>query len=341
MSPKHNASLRISSLILRAEVSIPPPEGPARQHRCCTEGIEAIRSAKRSYGKALRKLDYLVPGAIAKFPQSFPGILMTPRMLARTIGQRKVQQWFDWHHQFTQSLNPARDDSKSRKLLWESAEQDARASLKSATHAYNWLEDLSFDLPGDAIISLDDSVKVRDFILEDAINEAHSYIHRTGELVGGIFGCRIKHDGEIWRTECPVSIAHLRFGFSPGMLVRHLCNICGFDPGDCEHVFGDEYATVVAKFEGSCNVCTSSKECEHHPGSKIRLNAFEMYVGLDLQEVSMVVRPRDPLARTTSRGIDDEELIEFFGFLPSSESPLLCHECMFPCAGFRKLPQRS
>ncbi|HEU5033061.1 MAG TPA: hypothetical protein VFV01_49655 [Spirillospora sp.] len=259
-----------------------------------------------------------------------------PRERGISYGKQRVEQWFSWH----QRLKAVGIRTKANESTWGQAEQNARESLRHAVAAYNWLDDLTFELPSSVEILFDDDVKTRTFILGDAITEAHDLVHRTGELVGGIFGCRLKHDKGDWKSECQVSISHLRFGFSPGMLVRHLCNVCGVDPGDCDHEVGEEYMSTVSRFEGHCNVCNKA-ECGHLVGSTIKLVACEMNAGIDIHEVSLVARPRDPLARLSSRGIDDEELIDFFGFLPAPDAHLLCHECMYPCAGFKYLPDHQ
>ncbi|WP_157407778.1 hypothetical protein [Actinomadura atramentaria] len=336
MSDRAPASSKISSLILRADVRIPPPKGPARQQQCCIEGVNAIEKAKRAYGRALGELDRLFPGVIAQLPQTPPGVNKIPRGHGRSYGKQRVEQWFSWHYR----LKAAGIRTKANASTWRQAEQNARESLKHAVAAYNWLDDLIFDIPPSSEILLDCDVKTHIFILDDAITEAHDLVHRTGELVGGIFGCRLKHDKGDWKSECQVSISHLRFGFSPGMLVRHLCNVCGIDPGDCDHEVGEEYMSTVNRFEGHCNVC-SKAECSHIIGSAIRLVACEINTGIEIQEVSLVARPRDPLARVSSRGIDNEELIDFFGFLPDPAAHLLCHECMYPCAGFKYLPDHQ
>ncbi|MGC4956046.1 hypothetical protein ACLQ2P_22710 [Actinomadura citrea] len=330
MNRSKPGSIRISSLILRAGVPIPPPKGPARQQQCCGEGLDALQNAKRSYGKALRQLDGIRPGVMEELPRTQPGVSEVPRGLAKTVGQQRVEQWSKWKHVF----DVTRSASQNIEPSWKLAEENAREALKSAVNAYNWLDDLTFELPRNASIYFDDGKKTFDFLLEDVICDAHDLVHRAGELVGGIFGCIIKNNKGEWKTSCQTSIVHSRFGFSPGMTVRHICSICGIDPGDCDHIFGDEYLAAVAKFNGQCNVCNKSA-CNHIIGEMCSLKAFEIYTDIEsVREISIVARPRDPLARMTARTIDDEKLMDLLGYLPSADALVLCHMCMLPCTGF-------
>lgn len=64
------------------------------------------------------------------------------------------------------------------------------------------------------------------------------------------------------------------------------------------------------------------------------MRAGRSIVEADLHEVSIVSRPRDPLARIESINCEDDRMSEHFGFVPSPDSMLLCHDCMYRCTGF-------
>lgn len=63
------------------------------------------------------------------------------------------------------------------------------------------------------------------------------------------YGCRYaSNDAGQYEQHCPVSLAHLRFGFSPEMVVGGvLCSICGQDPVGCEHIVGRGYTVTCEK----------------------------------------------------------------------------------------------
>lgn len=64
------------------------------------------------------------------------------------------------------------------------------------------------------------------------------------------------------------------------------------------------------------------------------MRAGRSIVEADLHVVSIVSRPRDPLARIESIDCEDGRMSEHFDFVPSPDSMLLCHDCMYPCTGF-------
>jgi hypothetical protein len=70
-------------------------------------------------------------------------------------------------------------------------------------------------------------------------------------------------------------------------------------------------------------------------GQVYQVRAGRSIVEADLHEVSLVPRPRDPLARIESINCEDDQMRRRFGFVPPPDSMLLCHDCMYPCMGFR------
>ncbi|GII32301.1 hypothetical protein Pmi06nite_57430 [Planotetraspora mira] len=224
--------------------------------------------------------------------------------------------------------------------LWECAEDDARIALKSCIDAFNWFEDLLWDLSPDHRIDFMSKERSVDPIsvvtLGRLVDDAHAWAHRAGELVGGIFGCRMTHDGQDWQDECALSLMHVRLGNSVGMTTNYVCSICGVVCWDCDHEPGNNYFIIATRDEEVCNICRDAQEvCTHTVGSTYDKRAEPTMQVLELREISLVPRPRDPLARIKGRGIDETDLIDYFGFAPPSDANLLCHKCMYTCEGFR------
>ena len=123
---------------------------------------------------------------------------------------------------------------------------------------------------------------------------------------------------------------------SPGFFAPRHCSICGGDISDldCEHEPGRMYSKVAAReADDSCTVCGVVDCLNHVPGSAYATMAHATVREADLDEISIVPRPRDPLAR-----LDGVELpAEAVATLPGSDRPdtvLQCHRCISPCTGF-------
>ncbi|QQQ74794.1 hypothetical protein IOD16_27155 [Saccharothrix sp. 6-C] len=192
---------------------------------------------------------------------------------------------------------------------YRAAESAARNALDAAVSAYNFLED------------------------HPLADIAHQHAHAVGEFVGGIFGCWIRmYDGVYW-DECPATLMHHRWGFSPGYTSRRLCSICFEDIDDCPHLIGQKYEMIAARDDqGRCNCCGWT-DCSHVPGQSVEVNPVAIHGDIDLEEVSMVSRPRDPLARPTRISLDVEALGAVLD-LDSSEGILRCYRCVNSCEGF-------
>jgi len=222
---------------------------------------------------------------------------------------------------------------------WANAEEAARAALTGAVSAFHWLDDVAYDLDGGALIDVDsftgpDARRVWGYVsVFELVDRAHELAHLTGELVGGLFGCRLIHDGHEWTKRCPLSLMHIRLGHSPGMTVIYACGICGQDPSECDHELGRAYEVAAESSDGHCNVCYQIT-CEHAIGHVYRKLAGRTIIEGDISEVSLVPRPRDPLTRITSIGGVDEQMRKRHGFIPSPDTVMLCNDCMYPCTGF-------
>jgi hypothetical protein len=213
------------------------------------------------------------------------------------------------------------------------AEHHARAALQAICNAYNYLDDLTHDYPGSLVEVKSGEMKA----LEDLLDHCHGLIHRYGELVGGLFGCYLEHKDDGWYDGCLVSLLHLRFGNSTGFTARYICVICGAAAGDCDHHPREKYPRMAqVTSNGYCDICVDSCQ-DHQPGVTYEVQAGFRLADIDVLEVSMVSRPRDPLTRITQRSVDPQMIVDRLGRLPEPGEPVLCHACMYPCDGFRHL----
>jgi hypothetical protein len=267
------------------------------------------------------------------------------RDVAKRIGRYRVKHWFRVQHRMRDRERLLEDDGlRLFQAERNGAEELARAALDAAVTAFNLLDDLAFDydLSNNFELFHDEPFERRSqFVnLGDVIDQAHSMVHRAGELVGGLFGCALKHTDRGWFDACPTQLMHVRLGQSPGMIVKLACSVCNSDPGDCPHKLGEVYDAVAARHGDQCTICGESEQCGHTVGSVYPTVAGVLHRDLELREVSLVPRPRDPLARIKERSIDPQELIDQFGRVPDSRASLRCHGCMYPCEGVRRETDR-
>jgi hypothetical protein len=341
--------LRIGGRVARYNVPLPPPAGPARTEFCIIEGVRALNAGRRKYGQALIGVGAHFPRRLADLPPKYPLHEQHSELWSRRLGRARGRAWFRLRNQID-DLDDAARTLGARHLgrAWAGAESAARSALEAAVAAFNWLDDVAQDLDESISIDVDSfscATGIRGWGLVTTgalLDQAHNLAHLAGELAGGLFGCRLVHDGEEWTKRCPLSLMHIRLGNSPGMTVRYSCWICGQDPAECDHEPGKAYNVVAAHSNGECNICrfSDSDSCEHIVGQVYHVRAGRSIVEADLHEVSLVLRPRDPLARIESINCEDDRMRGRFGFVPSPDSMLLCHDCMYPCTGFsgRDLP---
>jgi hypothetical protein len=195
-------------------------------------------------------------------------------------------------------------------------EQRARAALDAAVDAFDHLEDT------------------------DLAAEAHALAHTVGELVAGLFGCRAERDGDRWFDVCRLSLMHLRVGGSPGFVARRYCSVCDGDLAECPHQPETAYQKVAAHHsDGSCTVCDDADCAAHVPGTVYLVHAHAVVRHVDrLDEISIVARPRDPLARPTGVEIPAREVAALSG----NDAPnaiLHCERCTSPCTGFTSVEE--
>lgn len=165
-------------------------------------------------------------------------------------------------------------------------------------------------------------------------DRSHTELHVAGDIVGGLFGCVLEFD-DGWFDTCPTSLAHIPLGNSIGFDAAYACTVCQQDPSECEHFLGKVYAVTARPLDGGeCSVC-SELTCIHEIGAEYRVSAGRTIVNAHIREISLVNRPRDPLARITAREVDAKELEGLLGHVPTGEDRVLDHTCMACCEGLR------
>ena len=321
---------------------LPPAAGPARTQWCVEHGLRALAESRKSYGAALRQVISHLPNGPDDLPAGYPLHVLHSRESALKIGRSRVRWWFGLRNQ----LNILDEKLQTGGMqhfggVWRAAEKAARSALQGAADSYNWLDDARHDL------SLGQLVDVGSFIgrsatprsLDDLIDLSHAAVHNVGEVVGGLFGCPMEYEDGRWYDKCIVALTHLRFGNSAGLWMRYECAVCRKDPGDCEHEPGISYPVqAVLTAGGSCSICGSAQCLVHQPGTTYEVVARAKLADPKLREVSLTPRPRDPLARISSRSVENRDLRAVLGRLPEPDEVVLDHGCMYPCQGFSEMP---
>jgi len=166
--------------------------------------------------------------------------------------------------------------------------------------------------------ALQAAVNAYNYLADDPLAEiAHATLHAIGRLVGGIHICEIfKEDGR-WIDTCPVSLAHCRFGLSAGFDGRWVCSACqvDFNSDECPHIPGDTFVTTAGEtqFVGS------------------------LMVEGEIDEVSLVACPREPLARFFAIEMLPEEMqeaVEGGSIVLTGPGRARCLRCLADCTGF-------
>jgi hypothetical protein len=299
---------------------------------CIQDGMEALAAANRSHGESLVRLGPLLPlGGWRNAPSSL-GLEQegTGGALA-TVGEARVERWFA----LAKGLHGRREQARLVGARWvarelRDIEDRLRSGLRSAAAAYNFFDDVRWDLPGSTMIEHAGQEVGR---VDELLGESHRLAHALGDLIGGLFGCVIVHDDGGWYDECVSSLLHVRYGNSMGFTARHECSICRQDFSGCDHLRQASYPITVARDEaGLCTVCGEA-HCEHIDGTVIDVTARTTMTDIKLHEVSMVPRPRDPLARISAREVDIDNLIAHLGYPPEPHHRVLDHGCMYQCHG--------
>lgn len=214
------------------------------------------------------------------------------------IQVEKRSRWADFRRRMDQSTLDA-------------VEPKIEKSVKSAVDALNYLED------------------------HDLRDEAHAAIHRAAFVRRGLFGCPILlRDDEYW-TACPINISHLRIGVSAGLVSNFECSVCGDLVEECAHIMGKLYPKAVGRsIAGACNICEAFV-CEHINGETLLVRAHASARSIKTEEVSIVARPRYPLARIVEQSMEMGELHDDPLVKQAAErGHLNCDVDLGPCSGF-------
>jgi hypothetical protein len=197
----------------------------------------------------------------------------------------------------------------------ETADNRARRALAVAVSALNWLEGTEFEA------------------------DAHATLHEMGRDVRRRFPdtCVVTWTGDHYSHTCPARLSHKRFGFSPGLVVgRKTCSLCGEDSSECEHLTTRKYLVKGGIGPGGFCVVCGKDECVEHSAQLdywVRpIRRIEEVI--EMTELSIVHRPRQPDARLQAIRLDKTELANQFGTRFNPGEPLYCHYCLMPCEGF-------
>lgn len=319
-------------MVVRTGVPLPPPAGLARTRHCLEEGVSELLAVRRMKWRS----DTLLNRALAS--PEVGGVLANGGALraGRTgafvagAGVARVARWFALRDQAFAYFK------SQRALFNEQPFQDYReageliySALKASGRSYLWLKDVACDLDLETPVRLGRSESE----LGELLDEAHSYVHRLGETYGGLYGCTLAYDDGIWYRECDVHLPHVPLANSMGFTCRYICTLCGEDASSCQHVRGALYEVEVARSKGEvCSLCVHSRErCQHQNGEIVTTVANVMIRDIELREISLVNRARDPLARITSVEVGADELFKLLGRIPVAGERVLCHTCMYPC----------
>jgi hypothetical protein len=169
----------------------------------------------------------------------------------------------------------------------------------------------------------------------DLETEMHEDLDKYGRWKREKFGCSyLVEDGTYYQT-CPCAIAHTRVGLSPGMLVtERICAICQLRfPEECKHRAGRLYWVEGGRGpRGLCQVCGSNECQEHTEGVRYRTLQVRVVMEAELEEISIVRRPANPLARMTKIPVSWNSIeAENPGVKPGSR--VSCNRCLFSCEG--------
>jgi hypothetical protein len=261
-------------------------------------GRKSLDDAAHEYDKALRILGI--------HAESMPAIdfdlVQEDDRVRRTIQRQKLVEW----HKFRSIIDIDRLNAIEPRI---------KRSVSAAMDALNYLED------------------------HPLREVAHAAIHRAAFVKRGLFGCPITYGKEegYW-TESPINITHLRMGVSAGLVSDFECSICGSLVEDCDHRIGELYPKLATRdSDGRCTVCGKT-ECNHSEGATIMVTARANARNARVTEVSMVARPRYPLARIVAKSYDIGPVGEDPNVRAAAqEGALNCDGDLGPCMGFNEM----
>lgn len=177
-------------------------------------------------------------------------------------------------------------------------------------------------------------MKIREAVLwEPEETDYSKYLHDVGHTIHDVIGCQLEFKDSCYWVTCPVLLAHSKGGFSIGGTGKSLCSICGENMLDCAHIKGNIYDKVRARFlYDICNIC-GQKKCEHQEGELFNgVRAFAYVAEMNINHISYVKNPANPLCVVHSYSIPEIDIIEM---LPNDErdhfnygqTVINCHHC--------------
>lgn len=180
--------------------------------------------------------------------------------------------------------------------------------------------------------AVDNAVDALNFLEDTELCEtAHDLVHQAAWLRFGFLNCKLQvDDGEV-QSDCPVRLAHERWGFSPELKTNWACSICHKRFDTCLHIPNREYEIVVDHAGNKCSACSKEK-CDHKDGESAIVLAQMVSTGMELIAVAKVARPRDPRARMVSSSLDVPPGSEIFKECENGTA--VCTACILPCTGF-------
>ena len=196
------------------------------------------------------------------------------------------------------------------------AEEKIREAVAFARSAYDWLEDTIYD------------------------ELAHTVVHELGMEAREKFpiGCKLNWNGSNYERWCPADLVHIRLGFSIGMIIHSMeCFVCGLDPSECNHIRGKIYTVSGGPNEsGRCPVCAENT-CDHSPDEKYQVMAGRIITKAELEEISLVTRPKQPDARIQSVDVSEDNIKSKIGSnFQYGEDTVYCSKCLVGCPGFSR-----
>lgn len=243
----------------------------------------------------------LLGDRVARMPAlDFP-LIESDEEAREAVQRDKRAQWIEFR-------------SETDRITLDTIEPHIKKSVNAAMDALNYLED------------------------HELMEEAHTAIHRAAFIKRGLYGCPIVLRDDEYRTDCPLNISHLRMGASAGLISEFGCSICGELVEDCDHQMGELYPkTAVRTAEGKCAVCGSAV-CEHSEGEEFLVRARAVALSAEATEVSLVARPRYPLARIGEMpkelgSLHDDPRVQEAARLGN----LNCDADLGPCNGFNEM----
>lgn len=169
----------------------------------------------------------------------------------------------------------------------------------------------------------------------------HDLLHQIAKWKHDTVGCHLVRSGDHYLQRCSIAITHKRMGFSAGFTGTPVCVLCDKTEFECEHSRNKVYWVLGGRNkQGECLVCLDKKCTEHTDDYIYKVNPTMRLTNLVLHEVSIVRRPRFPLARLQEISISKNEIEDITGKIDESKGMVyVCNACNGECPGFEEFPE--